>query len=114
MGGHVGNDTVLSYMHEARMQYLAAKGFSEMNMEGVSIIMSGVAIEYKAEIMYGNLVTVYVVATGFSRAGFEVYYKLVNDKEKIVALAKTGIVCFDYKTKKVVSLPEAVKEKLSR
>ena len=27
-GGHVGNDTVLSIIHESRMQWLASIGFS--------------------------------------------------------------------------------------
>ncbi|MCH5718100.1 acyl-CoA thioesterase [Niabella hibiscisoli] len=32
-GGHVGNDAILSIIHEARLQFLKALGYSEMNIE---------------------------------------------------------------------------------
>jgi acyl-CoA thioesterase FadM len=43
-GGHVGNDAFLSLLHEARMQFLQQFGYSEMNVEGVGLIMSDVGI----------------------------------------------------------------------
>ena len=41
-GGHVGNDTVLTLFHEARMQFLSFYGASEMNFGGVGLIMRNV------------------------------------------------------------------------
>jgi acyl-CoA thioesterase FadM len=46
-GGHVGNDTVLTLLHEARMQFLKHHGFSEMDFGGAGLIMSDVIIEFK-------------------------------------------------------------------
>lgn len=111
-GGHVGNDTVLTLLHEARVQFLKHYGYEELKMEGVSLIMSDVMIEFKAELFYGDVVTAYVSAGNFSRAGFEVFYKLMKVKN-IVASAKTGMICYNYEIKKVVSLPQKAKEKLS-
>lgn len=115
-GGHLGNDAVLSLMHEARMQFLSHHGYSELSIEGVGMIMSDVAIEFKNEAFYGEVLTAAVTAEEFSRVGFELYYrftKLSNDKEVVVALAKTGMVCYDYAKKKVAQLPDRAKEKLS-
>ena len=53
-GGHVGNDTVVSLLHEARMQYLSHYGYSELDLGGISLIMGDLAIEYKGEVFYGN------------------------------------------------------------
>lgn len=107
-GGHVGNDTILSLLHEARMQYLKHLHLSELEFAGAGLIMSDVAIEFKGELFYGDVVKAYVTAENFTRAGFDVVYKLVNEKgETVVAVAKTGMVCFDYKLKKVVRIPEA-------
>lgn len=111
-GGHVGNDTVLSMIHEARVQFLKAHGYSELNLEGVSLIMADAGIEFKAELFYGDIVKAFVTAGNFSRAGFDLLYKLMRD-ENIVALAKTGMVCYNYDAKKVVSLPAEVKGRLS-
>lgn len=38
-GNHVGNDTFLSYLHEARMQYLNHFNYTELNVNGCSLIM---------------------------------------------------------------------------
>lgn len=110
-GGHVGNDTVLTLLHEARVQFLKHYGYEELKMEGVSLIMSDVAIQFKAELFYNDVVTAFVTAADFTRAGFDVYYKLMKEKT-IVATAKTGMICYHYEIKKVVSLPEKAKEKL--
>ena len=103
-GGHVGNDTILSLLHEARMQFLKSFDYTEMKFENVSLIMSDVAIEFKAELFYGNVIKVFVTANNFTRVGFDIYYKLMNENT-IAAIAKTGMVCFDYEKRRVVSVP---------
>jgi YbgC/YbaW family acyl-CoA thioester hydrolase len=114
-GGHVGNDSILSLLHEARMQFLQHVGYTEMNVAGVGLIMADAAIEFKGEAFYGDVLTAYVTAEEFSRIGFELYYKLVKSSdETVVVLAKTGMICFDYEKRKVVSVPPEVVEKLSR
>ncbi len=113
-GGHVGNDTVLSLIHEARMQFLQSCGYTELNIENVGLIMSDVAIEFKAELFYGDIIIAEVTAAEFSRVGFEIYYRLLSAKNTaVVAVAKTGMVCYDYSLRKIVGLPEAVIARLS-
>lgn len=113
-GGHVGNDTVLSLLHESRMQFLASLGYTEMKVEGVSLIMSDAAIEFKNESFYGDVIRASVTATGFSSAGFDLVYKLERESDhKIIAAAKTAMVCFNYDTRKVVRLPPEALKKLS-
>jgi acyl-CoA thioesterase FadM len=115
-GGHVGNDSILSIIHEARVRFLRHFDFEEFNIGGASLIMSDVAIEFKNELFYGDEILAHVAAADFSRVGFTIYYKLEKagaDKSTTVALARTGMVCFDYDLKKIVRVPEIVKEKLS-
>lgn len=114
-GGHVGNDAVLSIIHEARLQFLAHFGYSEMNLEGAGLIMADVAIEFKQEAFYGDSIIVSVAANDFGRVTFDLCYKLEkikDDKRVPVAFAKTGMVCFDYGQKKVVPVPDKVMAKL--
>jgi len=110
-GGHVGNDTILTLIHEARVQFLKHFGYDELNVEGASLIMSDAAIEFKNELFYGDTITAFVTATNFGRVGFDLVYKLTRNDTSI-AHAKTGMICYDYKLKKVVSLPGNAKEKL--
>jgi YbgC/YbaW family acyl-CoA thioester hydrolase len=112
-GGHVGNDSILSLLHEARMQFLQHAGYTEMNVAGVGLIMADAAIEFKGEAFYGDVLKAYVTADEFSRIGFELYYKLVKSSdETVVVLAKTGMICFDYEKRKVVSVPQEAVERL--
>lgn len=114
-GNHVGNDTILSLIHEARVQYFHSLGYGELTFAGTGLIMADVGIEYKAELHYGDVVRASVVAGDFSRLGFDLYYKLEkeeNGKTILVAAAKTGMVCFDYEKKKVAMLPAEAREKL--
>ena len=110
-GGHVGNDTVLTLLHEVRMKFLQHHNFSEMDFAGVGMIMRDVTIEFKKELFYGDTVDVYVTITNFSRVGFDVFYKMEKSEAKIEgAIAKTGMICYDYKTKKIVSVPTSILE----
>ena len=112
-GGHVGNDSVLSLIHEARMHYLVHIQTNELQFEGVSLIMSDAMIEFKSELFYGEQLKVYVAVNNISKVSFDVYYKLVKgEDETLIALAKTGMVCYDYSKKKVVSIPDAARKKL--
>ena len=113
-GNHLGNDAVLSLIHEARMQYLVSKGYTELELGGVGLIMSDAAIEFKAEAFYGDVLKAYVAATDFSKVGFDLYYKLVKgEEETIVAIAKTGMICFDYQKRRVTAVPQEAISRLS-
>lgn len=112
-GKHVGNDTILSMIHEARIQYLRQFGYDELNLAGAGLIMSDVAIEYKSELFYGDVVTASVAVGDFTKISFDVYYKLQKQSGELAAVAKTGMVCFDYSKKKVMTIPAEVVEKLN-
>jgi acyl-CoA thioesterase FadM len=84
-------------------------------MAGVSLIMADVAIEFKNELFYEESLTASVAVSDIGRLAFDLYYKLekeTNGKTVLVAAAKTGMVCFDYKNRKVAAMPEEVKTAL--
>ena len=111
-GNHVGNDAVLSIIHEARMQFLSHHGFAELDCAGVGLIMSDVGLEFKKEIFYGDVLSVNIAAVNFTSVGFDLYYQILNKENLVTALAKTGMVCYDYEKKKIAQVPVVVKENL--
>jgi YbgC/YbaW family acyl-CoA thioester hydrolase len=114
-GGHVGNDAILSLLHEARMQYLAHYGYTEMQFAGVGMIMSDVAISFKNELFYGDTIKASVTIGELSGVAFELYYKLekeANGSLLTAATAKTGMVCYDYTQKKIVAVPPEIRGRL--
>ena len=114
-GGHVGNDSFLSLIHELRVQFLRHHGYMEMDLAGVGLIMADVTIEFKNELFYGDTLRGSVAAGEFSRVEFDLYYKLekfTGDKWITVSVARTGMVCYDYKAKKIARVPNEVVNKL--
>jgi acyl-CoA thioester hydrolase len=114
-GGHVGNDAILSLAHEARMQYLSKFGYSELEFAGIGLIMADAGIEFKNELFYGEMVTVWVTCGSFSKIGFDLYYKLEKQSDgltKPVAFVKTGMVGYNYTSKKIAAIPEDAREKM--
>jgi len=111
-GGHVGNDKVLSLIHEARVQYLRQLGYSEFAFAGAGLIMADAGIEFKNELFYGDTVIVSVACANYSKVSFEIFYKLEKvsgngtpAKTIRVATAKTTMACYDYSNKKIISIP---------
>ncbi len=115
-GGHVGNDTVLSLLQEARQQFLQSRGYAELSVESFGLIMADAMIEYKRELNHKDCIEIAVVATDFDKLGFDIYYQVsvVENGESVLAVrAKTGMMLYDYSVKKKVSLTENIIQQLS-
>lgn len=116
-GNHVGNDAILSIIHEARMQMLAHFGYSEMNAGGNSMIMADVMIAYKAEAFYGDTLAVKIYAEEISANTFSLLYHIScvrHQKNVEVAHAKTGMVCFNYSTRRIAPMTAELNNFLNR
>lgn len=110
-GGHVGNDSFLALIHEARLQFLQHFGYSEVAIENVALIMVDAAIEFKAELFYKDEVIISVAAANFTNTGFDLFYK-IEKENKVAAKAKTGMLCFNYDTRKVAQVPQQFIDKM--
>lgn len=112
-GGHLGNDAVLSLAHEARVRWLASLGWTELDMDGVGIVMIDAAIVYESEGLYGDVLRVEAGAGDFRRLGCDFHFRISNEKTgRAVARVKTGIACLDRGTRKPARLPDAVRRAL--
>lgn len=110
-GAHLGNDALLSMIHESRMLFLDRFGYSELNLAGVSLIMRDVAIVYKKEASFKDRLVFEVTATNFTRKGFDVYYRISQATNgQLIAEAKTGMVCYDYEKAAIQNVPEAFRQ----
>jgi acyl-CoA thioester hydrolase len=114
-GNHLGNDSFISIIHEARMQWLQQHNFTELDIDGTGLILADLAVEFKAEGFYGDIIEVAISAGEISKISFELFYTLKtkrNDTVVLLAIAKTGIVCYNYKQKKVSAITEKLMQVL--
>lgn len=107
-GGHLGNDAVLAIAHEARVRFLRRHNWSEADVAGCGILMSDCAIVYKSEAFHGEVLRIQLAVADIAKVGADLLYLITEDVGgREVARVKTGIVFFDYHTRKVKPVPEA-------
>jgi len=106
-GQHLGNDAVLSMMHDIRCQLYESYGYSELNIEGLGTIMAGVSIQYVNEAFFNDELTCRVAIRDISATGFDIVYCFIRQHDSTdIAYGITNIVFYDYEQKKVVRSPE--------
>ena len=114
-GNHVGNDSILTLMQEARALFYRSLGFaSEVAIEGsVGQVVADAAIVYKAESFFGDTLVIEIAVQEFHKYGFDMLYRISNKATtREVARGKTGIVCFDYAKRKMALIPPALQQAL--
>lgn len=107
-GNHVGNDAVVSLLHEARVQWLALHHFTEFNAGGSSLIMGHLAVEYKKQIIYPCPLTIDIAIGDVTAVSFELLYCIKNNEGEVMVKACTGLVCFNYDENKIQAIPDAL------
>ncbi|MCB1933123.1 thioesterase family protein [Accumulibacter sp.] len=105
--GHLDNALLLSVVSEARARFFMALGYSELNVDGVGIVVADAAVQYRSEAFHGEVMVVGMSAAEFSGKGCDLLWRM-HDKasQREVARGKTGIVFFDYTARAVAGVPE--------
>ncbi len=105
-GGHVGNDRIFAFMHDARVQFLKHLGYqNEMDFSGKGMIQTDAAITYKAEIFAHETIKIEVGVLNINKYGCDFVYRFTKEDNKLASLGKTGIIFFDYKERKIAEIP---------
>ncbi len=112
-GNHLGNDSLVGILHEARVLWLQSLQYTELSIEGVGLIMSDLAVVYKNESFYGDVLNIKLYLGDTSALSFELVYEISNQQQTLIAIAKTGMVCYHYELKKVSSLPDLFLKKIN-
>lgn len=112
-GNHLSNDSVVTILHEARIDLLQKLGVSELDIgDGrTGLIMGDIAVNFKNQSYMFDELTVYSQIDEIQNASFRVFHKITRD-DTTIALAETGIITFDYKTNSIGEIPESFINKL--
>jgi len=112
---HLGNDSMISMISEARARFLYQFGIHENGNDGLGIIVTDLATAYKAEAHARDQLLFEVGVMDFNRYGGDIIFRITRPADQtLVAMAKYGFVFFNYQAGKVVAMPETFKEKFSR
>jgi acyl-CoA thioesterase FadM len=114
-GNHLGNDSMISMISEARARFLFEYGVSETEGDGTGIIVTDLATTYRAEAHARDQLLFEVGVMDFNKYGGDIIFRVTRPKDKtLVAMAKQGFVFFNYKSSQVVAMPEDFRGKFDR
>jgi len=109
-GNHLGHDTMISLLHEARVQLFEHLGCKEWDVDGAALMVVDLAVSYRAEVFYGQTLVVEIAGDDPGGKSCDLIYRVRDsDSDRLVALAKTRVVFVDPATRKAVALPERVR-----
>ena len=105
--GHLGHDSLVTLLHEARARLFRTLGGHELDLFGVGIILADLSVIYRSEAFVGDRLTVEIAARDFSAKGCELVYRVstASPSPVEVARARTGMVFFDYGLRTPVPVP---------
>jgi acyl-CoA thioesterase FadM len=115
-GGHAGNERFLLFAQETRIEFLKTLGYTETCFGPFGLILAEAHLEYTNELFEGEEIKIDLSITSPTRVAFECYYLIKTNrkgKEIKAATIRTNMVCFDYKERKVKSIPDDIKQLLA-
>ena len=112
-GNHLGNDSVLTLIHEARRRFLTSLGIEEIGADGIGFVIADAAVVYRSQAFYGDRLRIEVAAGEFASRSCEFDYRVSQVADgRAVAEAKIGAVCFDFRVQKAIVFPPTILNKL--
>jgi len=104
--GHLDNAMLLAVVSEARARFFKFLDYTELDVEGVGIVVADAAVQYKSEAFHGEVMVVRMAAADFASKGCDLLW-CMNERQtqREVARGKTGIVFYDYAARKVTAVP---------
>ena len=113
-GAHLGNHNLVAILNEAHLKFMKHHGFPDLLVDGKAFINTDLAIIYKSESFYGDILQIDVTAADLSKYGCDIVCRITNKTQKrLAAIAKFGMAFFDYQTHKLAEVPEAFKKVVS-
>jgi acyl-CoA thioesterase FadM len=114
-GNHLGNDALVGIIHRARVHFLHGLGASENNLgDGkTGILLADLIVNYKGESFLFDMLGVESSIGEVRSKGFRLFHRITAAQGRLIALAETGIVAFNYNKRKVVRIPESFVSKIS-
>lgn len=105
-GNHLDNAALLSLVSEARVRFFKSLGYTELNVEGLGIIVADAAVQYLAEAFHGDVLVFEMAPTDYNKYGCDLVWRATAKGDgRAVAKGKTGILFFDYTARKPAPVP---------
>lgn len=113
-GNHLGNDSMVSYLNEARVRYMNEE-INSAKDNNIWMINGDLAVCYKSEAFYGEVLHIQLATGDFHKYGFDLFFRVTEKNSgREVVHAKMGMLLFDAINRKLVQPEGGVEAYLRR
>ncbi len=111
---HIGFDKIVNILFDASATFLRKIKDEDKKDQLFQIIYSDLSVQYKSEAFRGDRLLIHMAVGEISSKGFELYFNVTSPKRNNeVALARIGMVLFDYSKQCTMKIPQTLREKIS-
>jgi acyl-CoA thioesterase FadM len=105
-GGHLGNDSLVGLIHEARVHLMHDLGCNEDDLgdHKIGLIMADLAVNFVREGFLFDKLRIDSHIGEITHSSFRIFHRVVKVGE-LIALAETGMIAFNYSDRKIALLP---------
>jgi acyl-CoA thioesterase FadM len=112
---HLGNDSMISMISEARARFLFQFGIEEGQDDHTGTIVTDLVTTYKHEAHARDQLLFEVGVMDFNKYGGDITFRITRPSDgALVAMAKSGFVFFNYDRRRVVPMPERFYSRFER
>ena len=104
--GHVNNAVYFSYFEQARMAYFKERVARIWNWNEDGVIVARNEIDYIYPVVLNDRMNIRLWVEHVGNKSFSVCYRVVVG-ERLCAIGKSVLVCFNHKDKRPQAIPEA-------
>lgn len=113
-GRHLGHDTLVSLLHEARIQAFGALGLTEWDLGGFPSVVADLAVQYQSEARWPDALVVETAIPSPQGKALVVYHRVCHaEGGKPVATARLNVMLVDPAIGRPVAIPEAVQQAIA-
>ncbi|MCC5883359.1 MAG: thioesterase family protein [Halomonas sp.] len=113
-GRHLGHDTLVSLLHEARIQAFGALGLVEWDMGGFPSVVADLAVQYQSEARWPDALVVETAIPAPTGKAMAVYHRVCHaEGGRPVATARLNVVLVDPAQGRSVNIPDSVLRAIS-
>jgi acyl-CoA thioesterase FadM len=106
-GGHLATEALVGLLQEARARVLRQLGFDgrDVGAPGTGLVIADLAVNFCQEGALFDRLVIESHVGDIGRRSMRMYHRVTRDGT-VLALAETGLVCFDYTQRRPAPIPE--------
>ena len=109
--GHVNNAVYLTYIENARLGYLR-EALGVESLEDLLVILAKVRIDFRSRASLGEVLEIGARVSRIGTRSFDVDHEVRGPEARLVAVASTTLVTFDYHGDTTMPVPDLWRERI--